>query len=241
MVIVDCVHVSMCKKNDSCFPTRMLRGIPYITWEDGSKMKETAPVSPGVNHGLTIIACLSWDWKSWVWGTGNHGSGGLESWVQLRDWEIMGLSHLSLECDQIVMSSHTVIRTHHSQCICISRHMYTHTHTPYDILMPHTCTSHMHLTCTHTPTCTYTYEHILQGFHPTMNTPHAKFTNYTFDVEEFMRLLLDLADGVIERKTAALSHSIFSVKDGWPFVFKSHISFTILQSCFFKQPPVGVV
>ena len=59
MVIVDCVHVFMCKKNDSCFPTRMLRGIPYITWEDGSKMKETAPVSPGVNHGLTIIACLS--------------------------------------------------------------------------------------------------------------------------------------------------------------------------------------
>jgi len=68
--------------------------------------------------------------------------------------------------------------------------MYTHTH------------MHIH------------NEHTLQGFHPTMNTPHAKFTNYTFDVEEFMRLLLDLADGVIERKTAALSHSIFSVKDG---------------------------
>lgn len=142
MVIVDCVHVFMCKKNDSCFPTRMLRGIPYITWEDGSKMKETAPVSPGVNHGLTIIACLSWDWKSWVWGTGNHGSGGLESWVQLRDWEIMGLSHLSLECDQIVMSSHSNPYT--SFPMYMYQQAHVHTHTPYDILMPHTCTSHVH-------------------------------------------------------------------------------------------------
>ena len=124
----------------------------------------------------------------------------------------MGLSHLSLECDQIVMSSHSNPYT--SFPMYMYQQAHVHTHTPYDIHMPHTCTSHMHLTCTHTPTCTYTYEHILQGFHPTMNTPHAKFTNYTFDVEEFMRLLLDLADGVIERKTAALSHSIFSVQDG---------------------------
>ena len=41
-----------------------------------------------------------------------------------------------------------------------------------------------------------------------MNTPHAKFTNYTFDVDEFMRMVLKLADGVLDRKTAALSHSI---------------------------------
>ena len=41
-----------------------------------------------------------------------------------------------------------------------------------------------------------------------MNTPHAKFTNYTFDVEEFMRMVLKLADGVLDRKTATLSHSI---------------------------------
>ena len=41
-----------------------------------------------------------------------------------------------------------------------------------------------------------------------MNTPHAKFTNYTFDVEEFMRMVLKLADGVLDRKTATLSHNI---------------------------------
>ena len=47
-----------------------------------------------------------------------------------------------------------------------------------------------------------------QGYHPTMNTPHAKFTNYTFDVDEFMRMVLKLADGVLDRKTATLSHNI---------------------------------
>ena len=45
-----------------------------------------------------------------------------------------------------------------------------------------------------------------------MNTPHAKFTNYTFDVDEFMRMVLKLADKVLDRKAAVLSHSIF--RDG---------------------------
>ena len=47
-----------------------------------------------------------------------------------------------------------------------------------------------------------------QGKHPTMGTPHAKFTNYTFDVTEFMTLLVDLADSVLERKTAVFSQRI---------------------------------
>ena len=45
-----------------------------------------------------------------------------------------------------------------------------------------------------------------------MNTPHAKFTNYTFDVDEFMRMVLKLADKVLDRKAAILSHNIF--RDG---------------------------
>ena len=49
---------------------------------------------------------------------------------------------------------------------------------------------------------------LLQGVHPTMGTPHAKFTNYSFDVEEFMRLVINLADGVLERKMAVHSQKI---------------------------------
>lgn len=32
------------------------------------------------------------------------------------------------------------------------------------------------------------------GQHPTKGTPHKKFTNYAFDVEEFLRILNELAD-----------------------------------------------
>ena len=62
-----------------------------------------------------------------------------------------------------------------------------------------------------TTTTTY-FLPLTQGYHPTMNTPHAKFTNYTFDVDEFMRMVLKLADKVLDRKAAILSHSIF--RDG---------------------------
>ena len=41
-----------------------------------------------------------------------------------------------------------------------------------------------------------------------MGTPHAKFTNYSFDVEEFMRLVVNLADSVLERKMAVYSQKI---------------------------------
>ncbi|KAL5484492.1 hypothetical protein EMCRGX_G021003 [Ephydatia muelleri] len=38
------------------------------------------------------------------------------------------------------------------------------------------------------------------GVHPTMGTAHAKFTNYSFDVPEFMRLVTVLGDIVLKRK-----------------------------------------
>lgn len=63
-----------------------------------------------------------------------------------------------------------------------------------------------------TATTTTYFLPLKQGYHPTMNTPHAKFTNYTFDVDEFMRMVLKLADEVLDRKAAVLSHSIF--RDG---------------------------
>jgi len=40
-----------------------------------------------------------------------------------------------------------------------------------------------------------------QGHHPTLGA-HKKFTNYEFDVDEFMRLILRLADDVLSRKRA---------------------------------------
>ena len=49
---------------------------------------------------------------------------------------------------------------------------------------------------------------LLQGVHPTMGIPHAKFNDYSFDVEEFMRLVIKLADGVLERKMAVHSQKI---------------------------------
>ncbi len=40
-----------------------------------------------------------------------------------------------------------------------------------------------------------------KGHHPTLG-PHAKFTNYAFDVEEFIRIVVELADYV-------RSHALF--------------------------------
>ena len=58
----------------------------------------------------------------------------------------------------------------------------------------------------HISSCSWTHFYCLlddvitQGKHPTMGTHHAKFTNYTFDVEEFMRLSLLLGEQVRMRK-----------------------------------------
>ena len=71
----------------------------------------------------------------------------------------------------------------------------------------HTCT-HMH---THTHTHTHTL-HCPQGIHPTMGTSHAKFTNYSFDVPEFMRLVTRLGDSVLQRKKEYLHKSHGSSK-----------------------------
>ena len=49
----------------------------------------------------------------------------------------------------------------------------------------------------------------MQGKHPTLGTHHAKFTNYSFDVNEFMRLMVKLGQDVQERKmAAAVTHSL---------------------------------
>jgi len=45
----------------------------------------------------------------------------------------------------------------------------------------------------------------VQGKHPAMGTPHAKFTNYSFDVTEFLRLSLSLGEKVLQRKREAFS------------------------------------
>ena len=51
----------------------------------------------------------------------------------------------------------------------------------------------------------------MQGKHPTLGTHHAKFTNYSFDVNEFMRLMVKLGQDVQERKMAAVAHSLSAV------------------------------
>lgn len=48
------------------------------------------------------------------------------------------------------------------------------------------------------------------GVHPTMNSPHAKFTNYSFDVPEFMRLVTTLGDSVLKKKKDYLSRDRFN-------------------------------
>ena len=55
--------------------------------------------------------------------------------------------------------------------------------------------------------CTSSFDS-LQGKHPQLGTPHAKFTNYSFDVTEFMRIMTALGESVRERKRVALTHSI---------------------------------
>jgi protein O-GlcNAc transferase len=35
-----------------------------------------------------------------------------------------------------------------------------------------------------------------EGIHPTMGTPHKKFTNYSFDVDEFVRIVKTMIDYV---------------------------------------------
>ena len=53
----------------------------------------------------------------------------------------------------------------------------------------------------------FQYFPCIQGKHPTLGTHHAKFTNYSFDVNEFMRLMVKLGQDVQERKMAAYSLS----------------------------------
>ena len=48
---------------------------------------------------------------------------------------------------------------------------------------------------------------MLQGYSPTSGKPSPKFTNYTLDVEELMRLVTGLGDRVRERKMKILSHT----------------------------------
>ena len=49
----------------------------------------------------------------------------------------------------------------------------------------------------------------LQGKHPQLGTPHAKFTNYSFDVVEFMRIMEKLGDNVRQRKRTYKAERIF--------------------------------
>ncbi|XP_003390915.3 PREDICTED: EGF domain-specific O-linked N-acetylglucosamine transferase-like, partial [Amphimedon queenslandica] len=49
-----------------------------------------------------------------------------------------------------------------------------------------------------------------EGLHPQMGTPHAKFTNYSFDLLEFMSLMMSLGDRVQQRKAAYFSQRIFT-------------------------------
>ncbi len=46
--------------------------------------------------------------------------------------------------------------------------------------------------------------HNPQGKHPSLGTHHAKFTNYTFDLEEFMKISMSLGEEVRQRKMAYL-------------------------------------
>jgi protein O-GlcNAc transferase len=57
--------------------------------------------------------------------------------------------------------------------------------------------------------------HEREGLHPQMGTPHAKFTNYSFDLMEFMKLALELGDKVRSRKISYHVKKIFSSKDSF--------------------------
>lgn len=45
-----------------------------------------------------------------------------------------------------------------------------------------------------------------------MGTHHAKFTNYSFDMVEFMRLMVNLGQDVRQRKMAAYSSLSFNLE-----------------------------
>ena len=45
---------------------------------------------------------------------------------------------------------------------------------------------------------------VSQGHHPTLGA-HAKFTNYAFNVDEFMRLIYKAADAVQDRRRIPLN------------------------------------
>ena len=47
----------------------------------------------------------------------------------------------------------------------------------------------------------------MQGYSPTSGQPNPKFTNYTLDVEEMMRLMTGLGERVRERKIKALTNT----------------------------------
>ena len=51
---------------------------------------------------------------------------------------------------------------------------------------------------------------VSQGYSPTSGKPSPKFTNYTLDVEEMMRLVTGLGDRVRERKLRAHAHKLFT-------------------------------
>lgn len=40
-----------------------------------------------------------------------------------------------------------------------------------------------------------------EGKHPTMDTPHKKFTNYAFDVDEFVRIVREMVEYVRRQPT----------------------------------------
>jgi protein O-GlcNAc transferase len=50
-----------------------------------------------------------------------------------------------------------------------------------------------------------------EGYSPTSGKPSPKFTNYTLDVAEMMRLVTGLGDRVRQRKMDSLSHTLFTL------------------------------
>lgn len=53
----------------------------------------------------------------------------------------------------------------------------------------------------------------VQGYSPTSGKPSPKFTNYTLDVVEMMRLVTGLGDRVRQRKIDMLSHNLLTVNE----------------------------
>ena len=89
------------------------------------------------------------------------------------------------------------LKQHQSAIWCtVHAHMYTHG------MHAHTHTLHTH---------TFTHTQSLQGVHPTMGTSHSKFTNYSFDVPEFMRLVTRLGDSVLQRKRESIFRGLVPI------------------------------